>query len=382
MNNRIFINGVIGIDTKLLDVIRQYKSLKNPTSIEVIIDSVGGYVIDGENIYSYLKNLPIEVTTIAHKAYSIAAQIFMAGSKRLVVDNSAGVMIHCPLVQNITGNSTDLDFISSSLKETESKFVDFYSNALNIDKATVLKLLQQETFFSAKEALEIGLSTGIKQQELQAVALYHKQTTTNNNMNKKEVTTLFKASTDVTDATGEILTFPDVDTDSTPAVGDKATGSDGTAIDGEILLPDGVKYIFENGELKEIIPAASEEEEETNPALEDAPVAVEIEPVTLEDGRIITVEDGVIVVSEIPAAEEEGEEEETNPALEEATAELAKELAEVKDLKALVHAQILELKKATKSKELNVMKNNIDTTTKLKTDINPAIKALSKLRNK
>ena len=58
----IYINGVIGEDTKLLDVIRQFKSFSNATEVEVQIDSVGGCVDTGMSIFNYLRNLNTQLT--------------------------------------------------------------------------------------------------------------------------------------------------------------------------------------------------------------------------------------------------------------------------------------------------------------------------------
>lgn len=71
MIGTIYINGVIGQDTTLIDVIRQVKATKGTTEYLVKIDSVGGYVDAGKAIYDYLKGLDKPVTTYTTKAFSI-----------------------------------------------------------------------------------------------------------------------------------------------------------------------------------------------------------------------------------------------------------------------------------------------------------------------
>jgi ATP-dependent protease ClpP protease subunit len=50
MNGKIFINGIIGEDTSLIDVISQVKKHENLSSLEVEINSIGGFVDNGFEI--------------------------------------------------------------------------------------------------------------------------------------------------------------------------------------------------------------------------------------------------------------------------------------------------------------------------------------------
>src|SRR5690606_10943208 len=144
MQGTIYITGVIGEDTNLLDVIRQVKAQKNATSLLVKIDSVGGYVEEGEAIYSYLKNLSIPVTTYATQAYSIASVIFMAGETRIVPEASESpLMIHLPWM-TVEGSHDEISYHLSDLKNVENRLISFYAEALEIDKNTIQSLRSEE----------------------------------------------------------------------------------------------------------------------------------------------------------------------------------------------------------------------------------------------
>ncbi|MFC6858787.1 ATP-dependent Clp protease proteolytic subunit [Zunongwangia atlantica] len=292
----IFINGVIGEDTSLIDVIRQFKSFKKPDSVEVIIDSVGGEVDEGQSIYSYLRNLQLPITTKATMAYSIAASIFMAGDKRLLAEGEDRFMIHLPWAQ-MQGNSSDFEYVAKQLKEIENNFINFYSVYTSIDKKTVEKLLQKETFLSASNAVKMGFATG-SYTSIKAVAFYNNE----KNNNEKEMTKTdkflkalasFISGSDLEkdvekdleinaltlqDSNGNEVTFPDLNTGDTPSIGD-AVEAEGD----EILMPDGSKILIEDGKVKEILPAPEEQVEETETSEDEANAVEETEIETSED---------------------------------------------------------------------------------------------------
>ncbi|MBC5836795.1 Clp protease ClpP [Flavobacterium muglaense] len=288
----LYVNGVIGQDTTLLDVIKQVKNQSDSTEFLVKIDSVGGYVDAGNDIYNYLKNLSIPVTTYTTKAYSIASVIFMAGSTRIIpADAQDALMIHLPWMEAVGDYSTLSDHLNE-LKATEDKLVKFYSEATGIDKDTIHSLLKSETYLSAEQAKDFGFATELSIQQ-KAVAML---TLNNNNkeikeslMNKLErkidsimnlLTGKIKAEKVVQDATGLELKFPELESTDTVEVDAKVT-LDGKDADGEFLLPDGSTIVTVKGKVSEIKPADVVSTEDV-PA-EDAPVAIEVEEISNED---------------------------------------------------------------------------------------------------
>lgn len=270
MTATIHIKGIVGEDTTLVDVIRQFKSFDNPTEIEVMISSPGGFVDEGNDIYNYLKNTELPVTTRAEYAYSIAASIFMLGSKRIVNESGDVLMIHLPWAE-MTGSSKEFESASKELKALEKEFVDFYKSKVDLDESTIYKLLENETFLSASEAVELGFATEIYT-PIKAVALYKKNTLKNMKKDKKNTkNTLIesfnaffnleaKALLELQDSNGNTIVFPELDENETPSEGDKVE-KDGNPYTGEILMPDGSKLIAKDGVIKEIIEAEEEEEE-------------------------------------------------------------------------------------------------------------------------
>lgn len=284
MIGQIYITGVIGEDVTLLDVIKQVKAQKESTEFLVKIDSVGGYVDAGYDIYNFLKNLNQPVTTFATKAYSIASVIFMAGNNRIVAQDAEQVlMIHLPWME-IQGNHQVISEHLSELKKAEDNLIKFYSQAIEIDNTTIHSLLKDETYLNATQCIELGFATELKVAQ-KAVAKLHN----NNNENKQSLmnkieqklesimnllTGKIKAELILQDATGVELVFPDLESTEVPTVESVVT-IDNKPAEGEFVMPDGSTMIIEKGILK-IIETPEEEtiEEEVAPA-EEAPVALE-----------------------------------------------------------------------------------------------------------
>lgn len=286
MKATIYISGKIGKDTTLVDVVRQFKSFEDPTEVEAVIHSEGGNVEEGDGIYNYLKGLDktIPVTTVTDKAYSIAAKIFAAGRERIVEDIDKALMIHFAWAK-AEGNADKFEAIAEALRELENEFASFYSEFLDVDDVTVRNLLDNETFVSGSEAVELGFATKVKV-TAEAVAEFN----INNNSKFKKMTeksikdkglALIKAMAEfvgvemkaekveinaeltLQDSNGTEIVFPDLESGDTPKTGDAAT-IDGSAIpDGSYVVPsmEDATVVFADGKISEIVPKEDPEEE-------------------------------------------------------------------------------------------------------------------------
>lgn len=393
MNNKatIYISGVIGNDTTLLDVIRQFKSYDSPEEVEAIINSPGGNVDQGQSIYSYLRNLGLPITTIAEKAYSIAASIFMAGDTRIVQEGEKVLMAHMPFADKVSGSSAVLEAYSKQLKEIEKGFIEFYSTYLELDKETIKNLLESEVFLSSKEAVELGFAHK-EETPLKAVAFYEPEPENENSkMNIAQTLAAIAKKLNIQpeaeimalvlqDSAGTEINFPDLGEEETPEIGSKAE-IDGSPIpDGSYVIPslDNATVVFEGGAVKEIVPESEEQEEGLNPVAEsqiqevnkwelsvmeetfelgvqlhyqpteegEEPRAVTAGEYELEDGRkILTDSDGIIRY--IKEADGQPEESQIEALLQEVEARYGKKIADQE-------AEIMALKKLIGTTEIEI----------------------------
>lgn len=305
----IHIEGVIGQDTTLLDVIREFKSYgQTLTSVEVLINSPGGGVDSGKAIYKFLKNLSIPVITVAKMAYSIASVIYMAGDERLVEEGEDRLMIHLPWSE-VAGDATHLEGVAKELRQIEKDLREFYSGHVNIDEETINEMLVNETYLSSAEALELGFSTGVLF-PLKAVAILDNNKKNKENKMTKNEKNFFQLVKEfftnevknlvIQDANGDEINFTELADDEVPTVrdgevaGSMAVDAEGVAIEGERVATNGDVWVFEAGELISI--TVAEVEETIEEVIEEEVVVDEVETVNEEvdvQAIIDTVIEGV-----------------------------------------------------------------------------------------
>lgn len=275
MKGVINIIGDIGDDVTLVDVIQQVERQKDATSFVVNLNSNGGYVNEGFAIYDYLKSIDKKIIMNGQGVVaSIASIIFLAGDNRRI-QNGTVFMIHLPSVK-LDGYSTsdDFDEVAKQMRRIEREVMKFYENHTSLKGKTLRNLLKKETYLNAEQLYDFGFTTA--KRELRAVAKL------NINQNKNEMTEQekveakkakgilekIKAFFQEDDAVMKTLktadeselVFSGVDEESRVQVGDTAT-VDGAPANGEYILADGRKLVFEAGKLIEIL---EEEDEDDN----------------------------------------------------------------------------------------------------------------------
>lgn len=272
----IYISGVIGEETSLTDVIRQFKSYESPSEVEVNIHSEGGNVDEGDAIFEYLngikKDLPLN--TYATKAYSIAAKILSVGEKIFVADEDKVVMIHFAWAE-VKGKAEKLEIVAEFLREKENEFAAYYAEFLNIDENSARSLLDNETFLSGQEAVELGFATELKT-ATKAVAKYEPKNinlkTSKMTKEKKGMLKAFAAFLGIAqalvlqDSSGTEIEFADVEDGKTPVVGDAGTIGGEKVSDGEYIIPsmNDATVVFVDGKISEIKPLETPAEEEVD----------------------------------------------------------------------------------------------------------------------
>lgn len=155
-------------------------------SIQVNINSPGGNVVDGYNICNALLHTSIPVDTYCVGiAASMAAVAFMCGRKRIMADYSS-LMIHNPF----GGDDKKM------LKALQDSLVKLVCAKSKLSEDEVAKMMNKETWLSAKEALECGFATEIRNTSEENVkrmprtatasirALWQEADNINNNSNK------------------------------------------------------------------------------------------------------------------------------------------------------------------------------------------------------
>jgi ATP-dependent Clp protease, protease subunit len=119
------------------------------------LNSPGGDVFDGIAIYNTLKANPARVVVyIDGLAASIASVIAMAGDEIHIADN-AMMMIH-PAWGLAIGNSEEMRKTADMLDKVDASIVATYVKRTGMEEEKVKALMADETWMTAREALDYG----------------------------------------------------------------------------------------------------------------------------------------------------------------------------------------------------------------------------------
>ena len=135
-----------------------YLSAQSDQEITMYIHSPGGEVNSGFAIYDTMKLLGCPIRTVCvGDASSMAALLFAAGDTRCILPHSH-VMIHDPLVQQVSGSTMKIKDCADSLLQIRTIMADILSKRTGRTVEEILEKTERETTFSAQEAVEFGLA--------------------------------------------------------------------------------------------------------------------------------------------------------------------------------------------------------------------------------
>lgn len=164
-HRQLFIMGEINANSAM-DFLKQVMYLNtedNSRPISVFINSPGGEIDNGLLVYDAIigSRAPIHMFCTGC-AYSMGAVLFAAGKERYMLPHSK-LMLHEPLLgERIGGNASSIKSISESLLETKSMMNKLLAFHTGKTEEEMDKMTSYDHYFTAKEAVEMGLADGIK----------------------------------------------------------------------------------------------------------------------------------------------------------------------------------------------------------------------------
>jgi len=152
-------------------------------TINVFINSYGGEVAEGLAIYNQLRRHKARVKTYCDGfACSAASVVFMAGDER-IMSNASLLMIHNAWLLT-AGDSNQLRKDADDLETINAASMQAYMNHVNITEEELKKMMDEETWISATDALEMGFATSVVNAALGKAA--------NQNLKKRMVEMILK----------------------------------------------------------------------------------------------------------------------------------------------------------------------------------------------
>jgi ATP-dependent Clp protease, proteolytic subunit ClpP len=128
------------------------------SDIVLEVNSNGGFVTVGSEIYTALKSYPGHVTVEVTGMAASAASVAIMGADKIVISPTAQIMIHKALYSYVSGNSDDLYKASNALKSSDQAIVNAYVAKTGLEESVIIDMMKNETFMSASEAVEKGFA--------------------------------------------------------------------------------------------------------------------------------------------------------------------------------------------------------------------------------
>ena len=164
MERTLFLTGMISDETWYGDEVtpQLFKDELNAGNgnITVWINSLGGDVFAAAQIYNMLRDYKGSVTVkIDGIAASAASVIAMAGDT-VCVSPVAMMMIHNPATMAM-GETRDMQKAIAMLNEVKESILNAYEFKTGLTRARLSHMMDDETWFNAKKAVELGFADKI-----------------------------------------------------------------------------------------------------------------------------------------------------------------------------------------------------------------------------
>lgn len=144
-----------GIESTCAKDIEKAIDNANGDELEVVINSPGGYVDVGSEIYTLLKDYNGKTTGKIVGMAASAASVVAMGVDELLISPTGRFMIH-NAAGTMRGDYRAMDHGSEVLKECNKAISNAYVLKTGLSKETLLDLMNKETFMNAQKAKELG----------------------------------------------------------------------------------------------------------------------------------------------------------------------------------------------------------------------------------
>ena len=140
------------------DFLNELRAIPPDNALTISINSFGGSVYTALSIYSLLKNHKGQITfRIDGTAMSAATIITSVPNARVIMPRGSMMMIHKVSV-GIYGNADDLKKTVEDIEKLEQNVLEIYAEKTGKSIDAIRALVDQETYFTAKEAVAFGLA--------------------------------------------------------------------------------------------------------------------------------------------------------------------------------------------------------------------------------
>lgn len=141
------------------DVKKALNGLEDGETLTVLINSGGGSVMAGQEIYSMLSGRNDVVIKIPSMAGSAASVIAMANKSE--ISPVAMIMIHNVSMRGASGDYHDMEKNAEILRQMNAALSAAYVAKTGRPESEILELMDRETWLTANQAIEFGFVDAI-----------------------------------------------------------------------------------------------------------------------------------------------------------------------------------------------------------------------------
>lgn len=159
-NGHQWIYDLFGIDATSPKKVNDALEDASGDDVEVHINSGGGSVFDGSEIYTDLREYQGDVTIkIVGIAASAASVIAMAGNKVMMSPTSQMMMHNAAVLA--AGDYRDMEHTAEVLRNVNKTIANAYKMKSGLSDNELLKMMDKETWLTPQEALDLKLADEI-----------------------------------------------------------------------------------------------------------------------------------------------------------------------------------------------------------------------------
>lgn len=145
------------IDAKLLrDALDEAEE-----DITIKLNSNGGDVFEGVEMYNYIKDHPSHITVEVTGIAASAATFILAGADNAVMNVGTTVMVH-EASTLCWGNKSDIKKTLEAMETIDQSIIDIYKERTGQSAEQISEWMAEEKYFTADEAVKYGFADEVK----------------------------------------------------------------------------------------------------------------------------------------------------------------------------------------------------------------------------
>ena len=129
--------------------------------ITIKLNSNGGDVFEGVEMYNYIKDHPSHITVEVTGIAASAATFILAGADKAVMNVGTMVMVH-EASTLCWGNKSDIKRTLEAMETIDQSIIDIYKERTGQSAEQLSEWMAEEKYFTADEAVRYGFADEVK----------------------------------------------------------------------------------------------------------------------------------------------------------------------------------------------------------------------------